>query len=201
MEVFNGGCRTLAMNVLAFSTIRLANAVTVIHRHDVDTSQFNALGFRIFKYVKTFSRQARWQNRQGVPNSDATTFCFPGVLNSLHRFITTVYGFMIRNPGAFNIEVQHVKIQVVYDIVIMLLQVIHILTRRCQWGVIRSANGNHDVATCFTQRFNFAVLSVVVNVICGTPCRQAGISIFTDHESHGEVGDILVLRKACQIRL
>ncbi len=113
---------------------------------------------RIFQHIQTFSRQTGRQNRQGVPDTDFATFLFPLSLNLFYCLVAAIDGILIGHPCAFDVKIQHVQVQVINNVVVEFLQIFHILTGSRQRGVIRSANGNHHIATGFTQRFYFAVL-------------------------------------------
>ncbi|CAH0136731.1 hypothetical protein SRABI106_00120 [Rahnella aquatilis] len=83
----------------------------------------------------------------------------------------------------------------------MLLQIIHVITGCGQRRIVRAADRHHDIAACFTQCFDFAVLRVVGNTVSGAPRRYTGVSIFSDHKGHGEVVNVLVFRQTDKVRL
>ncbi len=110
------------MNILPFRTLGLTDTAAVVHRHHVYARQINPFGLRIVQYIQTVIGQTCRQNRQRVPDPHATTFRFPLILRGLNSFVTAVNGVMVGNPGPFDIEVQHVQVEVFNDVIIVLLQ-------------------------------------------------------------------------------
>ena len=82
----------------------------------------------------------------------------------------------------------------------MLHQIVYVLTGSSQRSVVSTTDRQHHIAASLTQSFDFAVLSVILHTVSGTPCRQTGVRIFTHHKRQREVVDVMILSQRSQIR-
>lgn len=103
-------------------------------------------------------------------------------------------------PRCLRYRSQDFEVQVINDVIIMLHQIVYVLTGSSQRSVVSTTDRQHHIAASLTQSFDFAVLSVILHTISGTPCRQTGVRIFTHHKCQREVVDVMILSQRSQIR-